>query len=1760
MKFRFLSAALFLFSICPGWTGSIGVNFGSGRAGASLAPTDSAGVISQLHWNNASGATGSITNLADDSGDGSGASIVWAADEQWSVGGSPVEPNGTLLTGFISENNDGVESTINVTGIPFASYDLYVYMSHDRVSEDVDLKGPFGTFRLKEDNTNISAPVSFNEQLSSANPDVAQTGNYAVFRSLSGGSLALSLSPTSGAGGSIDRNAISGIQIVETNLVIERPVVRNLAASEIAGTSAVIGCEIVSTGGETPGLILHYGVNDAEEGVWDFQIELGPVDGEKSEKIVSLQPGQTYFFRASATNSAGTTWAESSESFTTPLVLLPSITTLPASGINGTFASLNGEVIDSGGELPDLIFYYGTIDGGTDPASWQFTLPAGRSGDSFSGFAGNLQANTTYYFRAAAENSAGKAWSLASQTFTTPESSFPPVVINEIHYDENDKTIRAEFIELHNPGDSAIDLSGYYFSKGIDFMIPPGTILGPGGYLVVAEDPATMAGHFGYGTALGPFANGTTLKNSGETLALSDPFGNVVDEVDYQLGFPWPTVGDLLGSSPASPSIELINPLLDNSLGGNWRASGFPASLGNGGGAGDPLTLIAPGEEWHYREGASYPVVDEAGKNWWDNGYDENYDGAWQSGATSIGFGDNDDATILAAMQGSYTSLFLRKEFVIPAGEIPAALSLGCYYDDGAVVYLNGVEIARFSVLAGPVPFPVPNGFALNHEAEWSNMIIPGAAAYLVEGTNVLAIHAVNQSINSSDFSIDAELMTSPGGNTDQHQPTPGSANSSFSLNSPPQVRQVTHFPVEPKSGEAVVVSAKITDPDGVSSVVLEYQVVNPGDYFCRFLKFNSNGSENLDPRYDDPLEWTSVMMTDDGLLGDALAGDSIFSVTLPPELQTHRRLIRYRILVGDTPGATMRVPFSDDPQPNFAYFVYDGTPAWTGVIRPGDSPVTYPGELMSSIATYVLLSKNEWVNDSQFGGYTGSEYLWPGTMVYDGKVYDHIQYRPRGGVHRYQYGKNFWKFDFKRGHRFQARGRDGKRYDTDWNKLNFSSIVQQVNFNHRGEQGLFEGVGFRLFDLCGVPASRTHYTQFYVVDEASEMGSNQYNGDYYGLFLAIEQLDGQYLDEHGLPDGNLYKIEGHAGTSNNQGPDAVTDRSDVTNFISGYRNQNPTAQWWRDNFNVENYLSYRTIVEGIHHYDIAGGKNYFYYHNPVTDKFQVIPWDLDLTWADNMFGNGNHDFKTKVAGNPAFNTDYQNRVREIMDLLYNSDQAHLVIDENVRDVWSPTGPSLVGADRRLWDNNPRITTKDRYYDVAPDNEFSGMIRVVKNYVTSRGNWMVSNLLTQESSIPETPVITYSGAAGYPVSDLLFTSSDYSSSTTFAAMEWRVAEIYHPGVANYVPGKSYIYEIENPTMSGPLTVFNASYQFPVGAARVGQTYRARVRHQDSAGRWSHWSEPIEFVAGVPDVSFYVENLRISEIHYDPADATPAEQANGWVTSDFEFVELFNAGSESVDLTGVRFTKGVDFDFADGTLIAPGGYLVIVNHRAAFESRYGNQRPVAGEWDSDDRLSSGENLKLSLGNGNAIIEFLYGSNDPWPTEPNGGGYSLTLDQPLLSSPDSHANPMSWRASHFPGGSPGESDQLDFDSWIVNSGFPAETSPTDDSDGDGLGLFLEYALGSDPRVFSPGAAPSVSISSSEINGAPGDSLFLTFQRRSAAGDLTYIVETSRTLEDWTAGDAIQHSSRQNGDGTSTEVWRLPAATSAERRVFMRLRVVR
>ena len=75
------------------------------------------------------------------------------------------------------------------------------------------------------------------------------------------------------------------------------------------------------------------------------------------------------------------------------------------------------------------------------------------------------------------------------------------------------------------------------------------------------------------------------------------------------------------------------------------------------------------------------------------------------------------------------------------------------------------------------------------------------------------------------------------------------------------------------------------------------------------------------------------------------------------------------------------------------------------------------------------------------------------------------------------------------------------------------------------------------------------------------------------------------------------------------------------------------------------------------------------------------------------------------------------------------------------------------------------------------------------------------------------------------------------------------------------------------------------------------------------------------------------DLVINEIHYDSYPKTEKT----------EFVELLNNRQTELDLSGWRFSDGIDFTFPTGTTIAAGAYLVLAEDSAAFEQKYGGKR-------------------------------------------------------------------------------------------------------------------------------------------------------------------------------------------------------------------------
>jgi len=192
-----------------------------------------------------------------------------------------------------------------------------------------------------------------------------------------------------------------------------------------------------------------------------------------------------------------------------------------------------------------------------------------------------------------AEPDVFQRWSAACPvTFTRPMQP-GSVTINEVHYNPASEGVDGEadyvsgslfeFVELHNAGATEVGLSGWAFSDGVELVFPTGTTIAAGGYLTIASDSARFAQRYG---SVPDAQYAGRLSDTGETIALADRQGAVIDAVPFDDKAPWPVAADGEG-----PSLARINPALASDDPTSWGSSrdahGDPGSANRTGLLGD---------------------------------------------------------------------------------------------------------------------------------------------------------------------------------------------------------------------------------------------------------------------------------------------------------------------------------------------------------------------------------------------------------------------------------------------------------------------------------------------------------------------------------------------------------------------------------------------------------------------------------------------------------------------------------------------------------------------------------------------------------------------------------------------------------------------------------------------------------------------------------------------------------------------------------------------------------------------------------------------------------------------------------------------------------------------------------------------------------------------------------------------------------------------------------------------------------------------
>lgn len=820
--------------------------------------------------------------------------------------------------------------------------------------------------------------------------------------------------------------------------------------------------------------------------------------------------------------------------------------------------------------------------------------------------------------------------------------------------------------------------------------------------------------------------------------------------------------------------------------------------------------------------------------------------------------------------------------------------------------------------------------------------------------------------------------------------PTPLAANADVAVASTNNVvvfDRVRHRPKAPSSTSNVVVEIEVPQSVSGLTAALEIQVVTPGNYISI-----------SDAEY--ATTWSSRAM--------AATTNGTFEVTIPAgeSFMQHRNLVRYRVRLAAPGQPDILLPYPEGPEPNFAFFVYDGL---------GDYGNT-DMKAIEQVPVYHLITKAE---DAEYYMlvYPRPNQLYPvtGTIVFEDEVYDHIRYRCKGRSERHVRSKRNIRFKSNKGNRMKHRmDEGGDTYGRKNDIVIYGGTLtgrERVKDGGRIDSGLSEGVMYKQFNLFDAAASPADWMHFRVIDEVEENPSTVTNGDFWGIYNILNDYDADFLSDQDLPRDYLYewKDDGVAVYPTG-GPFGFSNPTftPLTNNVSGTRFAREISgdtAFFRQHFDLERQYRFMACNELIAQNENAYWSKHYQklYHHPETGWF-LFPSDFDGTMMPDDVAIPSQAIlrDSMITTNEELRVEFEGVLRDFIDRFLPDDinaleGANLLVEQKALMVDTPgNGTTLAEIDRLRWD--------------LGWTDFDQEKVDIKTFFRDRRQWMLTNYC-EDVEIPNQPTITHVSAASYPADDIRFRTSAFSDGSGNAdSIEWQVAEITDPNNLPAAGSADWHYEISPTWHSGEMNYEGGqnTLTVPLGVVQAGKMYRARVRHKDDTGRWSHWSAPITFTGAAP-AGNPIASLVINEIHYNPVAGPGLED------TEREFIELRNISNTPLDLGGIHLDGGIEYTFPVGASVPPNGYVVLAGRAEEFEFVYG----FAPDGDYKNSLSNGgELVQLRDAWGRLIDEVEYGDGNTWGPAADGNGPSLEL----IDSSSDNNDGDNWLAIGPLGGSP------------------------------------------------------------------------------------------------------------------------------------------
>ncbi len=407
---------------------------------------------------------------------------------------------------------------------------------------------------------------------------------------------------------------------------------------------------------------------------------------------------------------------------------------------------------------------------------------------------------------------------------------------------------------------------------------------------------------------------------------------------------------------------------------------------------------------------------------------------------------------------------------------------------------------------------------------------------------------------------------------------TPGRKNAAFTTNLPPLLGSLT-FPATPGlAPKATLVTAEISDSDGVDRVTLHFQTLPV------------LGSKAPSGDSGSPSEEIALPMN--RIAGDERAGT--YSARIPPQPEGH--VVRFRIEAADRTGSTGHTPHPHDAHPTWSFLssTVTNTSAIPWVFLAQHGPAERPGQSLRNMNWNGRRSDRRALPSEPARGDATFVHLPPGST--EARIFDHIRVTPR------QAG---WKVRLQR------------------DQLLDGMSTVNVLFEYQPRFVLAEHLAFEAYRMADVPTPLSGHWRAW------------YDGRPVGYHLFVEQPNSSFLRRVNRdPDGDLFKLIWYGGDLIGQHEKKNNPESGHAQLVETVESiqPKPGANIWEAierRFNVDEVASYYAVNMLIQNWD-GFFNNYFLFRSPGADgKWEIIPWDEDKTWGDYDGASPQYDWYT---------------------------------------------------------------------------------------------------------------------------------------------------------------------------------------------------------------------------------------------------------------------------------------------------------------------------------------------------------------------------------------------------------------------------------------------------------------------------------------------------------------------------------------------------